>query len=356
MITCAVLEISTEFGERNARIARLVPEVIVVPAGDPRYVERLLLILGTPSNAPIPTLADDDARVAQARDAVVNQEALPQAQDAMVRTYEVLATDPTTAPLITKYLPPIETANDEFARVYPQLLGTLENAAANAEGQLKFRYAQAIRGLKLLNGDKAIEQHLSSSTVHYTNYALRGMPNIRQLFVLACRIMTIDPLEYVKAWLGEKYGNPAKWTEFVSIFSGAECFAGLSTVDLGAALRIDAARGDRFVKKLATSITGDFKVEGVTSSAMRNILKIIMPMKIAYDAKNFEKLMPLTEALFMMMRGHNGIGHLEDETETNAPACAQGAYLGVLKALIERANPELGADLAGVTIADCAAG
>ena len=46
-----------------------------------------------------------------------------------------------------------------------------------------------------------------------------------------------------------------------------------------------------------------------------------------------ERLMPVTEALFMVMRGHND--SLLNSAEPNRPACAEGAYLGILKAISE---------------------
>ena len=51
------------------------------------------------------------------------------------------------------------------------------------------------------------------------------------------------------------------------------------------------------------------------------------------DREDLSSFTPLIEALFMVMRGHNG--KLLDSTEPNKPACAQGLYVGLLSVLGE---------------------
>lgn len=61
---------------------------------------------------------------------------------------------------------------------------------------------------------------------------------------------------------------------------------------------------------------------------------------------------PLIEVLFMTLRGHNV--NLENKEEADAPACADGSYLGSLKAIWEAS--ELGGLAQGLEIIGCGAG
>ena len=60
---------------------------------------------------------------------------------------------------------------------------------------------------------------------------------------------------------------------------------------------------------------------------------------------------PLLEVLFVTLRGQNV--DLEKKEEADAPACADGSYLGSLKAIWEAS--ELGGMAQGLEIIDCGA-
>ncbi len=346
------------FGLPGQRYSQIGINLAIRIAGSTNQPQMVDLLANPPAEMLIrPTqVAIDEARLAIGEQAIVGVEAIVQQTDAMRQAYIELTTNAATAPLINRYLPTAAAADAEFAQCYEQLMSLVEAAAqVLPEGNpLRFRYNNAIRSLKLLNGDITIECHSISLPINYTNYTIAGMPNIRQLFVLAYKLMTIDPAEYVKGWLAERYINPTEWQKFAKLFAGAECFAGLDTNELGIALQTDAKHGNKFVKTLAACVTGEVTIEGADHKALLPIAKQIMPMKTAYKTQNLEKLIPLIEALFMIMRGHNA--NLLDPNQPNNPACAEGAYLGMLKAIDEHfktAGVILGAGLAGIEIADC---
>ena len=63
--------------------------------------------------------------------------------------------------------------------------------------------------------------------------------------------------------------------------------------------------------------------------------------------------MPLIEVLFMIMRGHNN--NLESADEPNRPACAEGAYLNILRELTRfLGQTDTLAMIDGVKVVSCA--
>jgi hypothetical protein len=149
----------------------------------------------------------------------------------------------------------------------------------------------------LLAGDADIERHRISSVVDYQNYSMTEMPNIRQLFVLAYELMTAetDISHFTKAWLVENFKHQNAWDEPI-------------------------------VNGLVQLING-------TSDNLVLPLKCVDKFAKSYFAYLNNNLNSIIEALFMAMRGHNT--NLIDPDEVNKPACAQGAYLGILRAIAE---------------------
>lgn len=210
--------------------------------------------------------------------------------------------------------------------------------------------AAAERGLEVLEG--ARKGHAISSAAAYRgtefNYDA-DIPSIWALFVLAYRLHEPSSSgQFVKAWLAE---DPIRWAVAKRIF--ADNFPKVTGhKTLGEALMADkTANGGKFIKTLADAVNG---VESKESSRM-NIQQARFAKRLAQDYRNkvFEDLMPMIEMLFMVVRGHNV--NLEDMTEKDKPACAEGAQLGLLRIIAE--NPEVGEEasrlLAGVTVESC---
>ncbi len=230
---------------------------------------------------------------------IEDHEAIVNDSPLAISAYRQMLNVPETAELIEKFLPPtIESANARFNEIFPilnyhlQVIGDFV-----AVKHAKFRVKQAQRALMLLAGDADIERHRISSVVDYQNYSMTEMPNIRQLFVLAYELMTAetDISHFTKAWLVENFKHQNAWDEPI-------------------------------VNGLVQLING-------TSDNLVLPLKCVDKFAKSYFAYLNNNLNSIIEALFMAMRGHNT--NLIDPDEVNKPACAQGAYLGILRAIAE---------------------
>lgn len=204
--------------------------------------------------------------------------------------------------------------------------------AANISQQIKFRFQNAKRTLNLMNGDESIEHHVISSTQQYSTYSYTGldMPSVRQLLVLACRLSKVDTKSFVESAIATHCRTPEKWDEWKKPFISNPSFhETLSQVEFGFALGFDRENGSPFINSLV-----EFLENGETLPARgRDVIKTMNTLSKAMLMKRIEQLMPVTEALFMVMRGHNN--SLLSAAEANRPACAEGAYLGMLKAISE---------------------
>lgn len=230
---------------------------------------------------------------------IEDHEAIVNDSPLAISAYRQMLNVPETAELIEKFLPPtIESANARFNAIFPilnyhlQVIGDFV-----AVKHAKFRVKQAQRALMLLAGDADIERHRISSVVDYQNYSMTEMPNIRQLFVLAYELMTAetDISHFTKAWLVENFKHQNAWDEPI-------------------------------VNGLVQLING-------ASDNLVLPLKCVDKFAKSYFAYLNNNLNSIIEALFMVMRGHNT--NLIDPDEVNKPACAQGAYLGILRAIAE---------------------
>jgi hypothetical protein len=280
---------------------------------------------------------------------VAGQEAIYAEVEAMRGAYEALTTDPRSRDVINNNLPALEETNGEFDRASAALKDQLEHLLAGVhEGtSLHFRLTQALRTLRLLQGDDTIERHPISPLASYRTRSYEGLPNIRQLFVLATRLLgPANPEDFIRSWMAENLIDLSSWNAFRSPF--VERFPRIANQsNVGLALGADGESGNGFVTFLANAFWNN--AQEVTP-AMRGPL---MNLKKAYRTHSQERLMPLIEALFMVMRGHNI--KLEDPREANGPACADGAYLNLLKVITQTPGiDEVAAHiLAGVEIQHC---
>ena len=348
--------------ERAARVARVATE-IGVPHNDLRYFDRVILILEATADAQIPPPAALVHNAALLPD-VAGQEALALQKAQMLLAYNELATNSATSGVVAKFLPAANQADAEFVNCSTQLTILLQRQmdflqkqsdfTTNQDKQAQqFKLHNACRSLALLNGDESIEHHVISPVNSYRTNEIQGMPGIRQLFMLAYKLMAKNPIAHVQAWLAEKYGNQDVWIQFKEFFKNTEYAGVINYATLGEALQNDAAHGNKFVTALAKTLVEDAGlIVGIKPGIFKN--HIFDPLVKSYTALCIEKTTPLWEALFMIMRGHNN--HLEDTNEANAPACATGAHFGMLKAITEHAatnGVNIGAGLAGITIANC---
>lgn len=193
-----------------------------------------------------------------------------------------------------------------------------------------------------MNGDSSIEHHLISQRKEYASYSYPGLPTVRQLVVLVWHLTEIDIREFVVATLAEKCCTPEKWDAWKKEF-GLHFGKILGFKNFGESLAADRERGSPFINAIVKSLATGEKLPAPRTG------KFMLRLSREFFKARAEKMMPLTEALFMVMRGHNDV--LLDSEEGNEPACAEGAYLGMLKAIAEL-NPG-GALFPGVSLLSC---
>jgi hypothetical protein len=193
---------------------------------------------------------------------------------------------------------------------------------------IRFRFKTAKHALRLLNGDTSIERHPLPSVQQYETYSYPNFPNVRQLFVLACRLGKVDTASFMEAMMGELCHTEEKWRKWAAPFLHTKFHAIASQESIGQALEVDQYHGRLFVQSFVDVL------EGGDSLPIPHSGKIVVPLMRAYIKKRTDQMLSVTEALFMMMRGHNN--ELLNEEEPNRPACAEGVYLGLLRAITER--------------------
>lgn len=297
---------------------------------------------------PIDAAENWDSRTIMCEEALIINSA------SIIKACLAMFENPQTITLITDLLPPTDETNKSFDIVFSEFSRQLDAIYSLTNPNGKFKISQAQRALSLLNGDETIERHSISKIHDYQNYQMHGLPNIRQAFVLAYKLMTrqFNVENFIKSWLAQQYIKQSTWQELHSksakiraSFPALEAIIGQS--DIGSALRKDESKGSPFVKEIVMLVNG-------TSDTLLLPLKDFKSLcKSMYGYLN-DQLNPLIEALFMIMRGHNS--KLNDPDEKNRPACAKGAYIGILKAISE--IPDFHAItktcFAGVEVLDCA--
>jgi hypothetical protein len=194
-------------------------------------------------------------------------------------------------------------------------------------------HTAAFRGLLLIRNendynDEPIEHHLISELKDYQKYEIGVIPNLRNLFNIAAGILVLDVdrrKDFFYKLFAEFFSNPELWSIFRSKFTPSSfteknlCRV-LQQKTIGEALFLDTVLDN----PLFTSFS-----KGNLYGDRRFWVYFINQHKKFIDAQ----LSPLYETLFMIMRAHNE--KITDFTEENQPACAEGAYLQILKMIIE---------------------
>ena len=275
---------------------------------------------------------------------VVGQEALSGQRQRVTDNYTAMATTGPSAEVITRLLPAPENTDVAFNECFADLDRLydifLHQKSSDA---VRFRLANAKLTLALINGDASIEHHAISRVERYSDFSYPGLPSTRQLMVLAWRLSKVDTREFVISTLAERCCTPAKWQAWKRPF-GDHFREVLGFEDFGQSLSADQDRGNRFINAIVAFFEkGEALPAPGTATLMKGLTMDLLK-------KRAEKTMPVTEALLMVMRGHNA--RLLDNAEPNRPACEEGAYLGMLSAISEMAPGEQ--IFTGVTLMDCA--
>ena len=196
--------------------------------------------------------------------------------------------------------------------------------------QSNFCWNTALRGLRLLNGDKLLPHHRISNRESYRTWHYQGMPENLQLVVFAYQLAMEESVEtlsqLVRTYLGEEYRGEGQMASFCHMFST------FTQSDMGQVLA--SPDGELFVTDLARIILGNF--EEAQSAAIITLGSLKNPNNLAQKiglSRKEARLKPLVEALMMTMRGHNK--NLTRVEEPDAPACSEGSYLHILNAISE---------------------
>lgn len=348
--------------------------------GEPINVVRgAPIVLGAQANG---------AALPAARIDMVSQEAISAQRRAIKETYEALATSAETAPVIHKYLPSDGTENGLVVVQVTKLIHLLEvllqteklspveqmktiNALLSMgilTDQPDIETLSRIRSLspkvrevlnRLTGSDTCtfIPRHGISNISSYRHYSHPNLPNIRQFFALVFNLLdqqmgaSSDQKVFTKNWLGETFANnPKAWDVFKKAFE--HDFPGIKLPGtIGEALEHQPFLETHFASCLEQTLKG----EGVSDSVShKDHHKAIRNLVMSYVGAFKERHTALIEALSMIMRGHNE--NLDSLEETNRPACAEGAYLGLIKVLqeIPDVNQIIGASLAEIDVVTCA--
>lgn len=269
-----------------------------------------------------------------AQDDATSQEALTRQRE-NIRTAYIMATGAGSGGLVAQLLPPPDpdSLNEAFEESASQLNDLLDVClnSSRLSNNTKFRLQNAKRTISLIQGDESTEHHPISSTEQYQTYSYDGLPNIKQLFVLAHRLGKVDGATFVESVMGELLNTPQKWRKWAKPFENTRFDSIIGHADVGQAIGADRRQGSPLVKSIVAVL------EGGDTLPVAGCEKSVIPLCVAYTKAQFEGLTPLIEALFMVMRGHN------DELfnpEPNHPACAEGAFLGLLRAASEKTSDD----------------
>lgn len=259
---------------------------------------------------------------------VTDNEALAKRRATIKQNYTNIATNEITSDLITKFLPAPEETIEAFKSCYINLEKILDSALQYKKLQNRFKIKNAMRALQLINGDPTVEHHQASRTIAYTTYSYEGLPDIRQLCVLTWRLANIDVQNFVRSVIAEQCPTSEKWIQWRRPFMQNPKFTNILSYDeFGLALAADYDADNIFTNALAGTLEDEYELPAMGTQ------RIISNLQKEYINRQIENLTPLIEALFMVMRGHNK--HLLLESEINSPACPEGVYLNILKAIHE---------------------
>ena len=304
--------------------------------------QRGRILFETPFDQPFPPLQ----QIARGQNIdVVGQEALTQQHETIAEAYRNLIADPRVASSISAVtnLSP-EALNEAFDNMTKVLRGWIKFRVRIRKGiQDKdlFKFNTAERALDLMQGAANIEHHRASTPESYRTFSYRNipniiMPNIIQLYVVLFnainRAQIISFEDFVKTWLSE---NPTRVNRSFETI-GDYIKTHNEAIQL-AALCLNKANTKDIPQFVENNLKENLNIDRVLTSAL-------------YSKVNY---MPLIEALFMIMRGHNN--NLESADESNRPACAEGAYLNILRELTRfLGETDTLAMIDGVKVVSCA--
>ncbi len=320
---------------------------------------------------------------------VVGQEAIIAQRRTIKETYETLATSEETATVISRNLPPLGTEDEVFVVQTTKLNRALEfllktqRLSAVQKGKL----INALLGMNILTdqsdpvvvkkirdlspetqemvdrligqgNDRQIPRHGASNVASYRRYSHPDLPNIRQFFALIYNLLDqqmgapADTKGFTRSWLAETFANdPAAWDKFKRAFEYDFHIDLPGTV--GEALEHEPLLETHLTSCLENLLKDEDLSETVTH---KDLHKALQNLARSYGVALKERYTPLIEALAMIMRGHNG--NLDSLEEQNRPACAEGAYLGIIKVLQEIPNVShiVGTSLAHIDVVACGGG
>ena len=226
-------------------------------------------------------------------------------------------------------------ADTSYESVAEHVTAVVEHALKheNITPQQRFRYRTMLAGLTYLTSIR-------------DDFALHGLPTIHQLTTQLHHVL-----------MHQKQPDPITpyivqhWGALSQHFAEAQGFGTAGEF-------LASTEGKEFVAKL------EVYLQDTTAPKFSTVLKYpqLKWLKGLHERANAvlseqDKLAPLTEALFTMMRGHVAKGKMLDPKTNHHYACADGVYLGLIRAFQE--VPELakvGAAVPDVANIACAAG
>jgi hypothetical protein len=262
-----------------------------------------------------------------------HSEAITHRRQTIAMEYNRIATEEPTATLISRLLPSFYSSETIFDACYDELNDFIERWFEKEKSdEITFRLINAQRTLQLIDGDDEIEHHPVSETSDYYYYKYSGypadMPRIWQLLVLSWRLCEVNKHDFIISYLAETCDTPSGWRQWRKPFLSISALADiLSHDELGLALGADQSKGSPFITMLISALDDD------STLPSKNANRAWYHLSKTYFEKRTEQAMSLIDTLFMVMRGHND--NLLDENDDNNPACAEGAYLGLLRCVGE---------------------
>ncbi|MBS0186110.1 MAG: hypothetical protein JSS34_07215 [Proteobacteria bacterium] len=293
---------------------------------------------------------------------ITGQEALMSERNAIKEAFQNLLMSDTTREIMAQNLPQAGAENEIFRihlkEIDPIIILLLKNPKLSPSD--RFTLTNAFLSLSLLSdkedsetlqtlrdisshSKKMVDKLLGEKTTHhiprhgismpqnYKNYRLETLPNIRQFFCLSYTLLTalgplnLDPHEYAKNWLIEQfYKHSRAWQAFQHSFQHG-FYVNFETIE--ETLRFDSEK-NKLTLYFVSHLKGesDDKYHKSQYAYLKGFIK-------SYITAYKEQLTPLLEALSMIMRGHNT--NLNSLLEKNKPACAEGAYIGLIGILRE---------------------
>ena len=274
---------------------------------------------------------------------LTSQEALGQFDSLFVNQYHAIYHRPELPQDVRGVLSARIVAPQSFEIIFNDLLfvlSKLKRWGARNDARAYFRFQTAELGLYLFGGfdstpdGQRIPTHAIDTVGGYGNFAKDGLPSAKAL--LAATYMMVRPkrsvvANFVTNWLLEQGANPVVWQRLRAELQqhlGVSAVTGQSSVAL--AVEADESKSWPLREAVTDFLLGRTNDLPLPVRSCGRLVRAWLQRRLkVYN----EAFMPLVEALFMTMRGHNH--KLLDPSENHSPACAQGGYLHLLNALGE---------------------